>query len=162
MAERLPTRNPLQLAIPGRRPLVLTHVILDFNGTLAVDGTLIPGVKTRLRALSRRFVVVVLTADTYGRARQVLRSVPLIPVIAATAKAKRQAFSSGVWEHTLAIGNGQNDAIMLRSAKVGVAVLGPEGATGDSLYQADIIVRDIRDALDLALHTQRLVATLRN
>lgn len=66
------------------------------------------------------------------------------------------------WEYTLAIGNGRNDSAMLRAAKVGGAVLGPEGAVVDILRRADITVRDIRDALDLPLHPQRLIATLRN
>lgn len=66
------------------------------------------------------------------------------------------------WKHTLAIGNGQNDSATLRAARVAVVVIGAEGAAADSLRNADIFVRDIRDALDLSLHPQRLIATLRN
>ena len=86
MPERPPARQPLRLTIPGRRDLILTHVVLDFNGSLALDGKLIAGVATRLRELSRRFVVTVLTADTHRTARQALRDIPLKPIIAGTAQ----------------------------------------------------------------------------
>lgn len=54
MSERPLARQPLRLAIPGGRPLVLTHGLLDFNGTLALDGKLIADIATLLRELSRQ------------------------------------------------------------------------------------------------------------
>jgi hypothetical protein len=37
----------LSIAIPGFKNLSLAHLVLDFNGTLAVDGNLITGVSER-------------------------------------------------------------------------------------------------------------------
>lgn len=62
---------------------------------------------------------------------------------------------------TAAIGNGRNDEAMLRAAKLGIAIIGPEGAAGAALSAADIVCRSVTDALDLLLDERLLVATLR-
>jgi soluble P-type ATPase len=60
-----------------------------------------------------------------------------------------------------AIGNGVNDADMLRRAALGIAVLGPEGLATACAQAADGIAPNIEAALDLLLYPRRLVATLR-
>ena len=62
----------ITIDIPDFGTIELHHVVLDFNGTMAVDGHLIDGVAERLEALSRMVDVHVVTADTFGRARQEL------------------------------------------------------------------------------------------
>ncbi len=161
MPERRRTRTPLRLEIPGRRTLQPTHVVLDFNGTLALDGKLLPGVKTKLRELSRRFVLVVCTADTHGTARRALRSIPLELAIVATGHDKPGVLSPKVWKSAVAIGNGCNDAAMFRCARLSIAVLGPEGAASEVLRHADVVTSNVLDAMDLLLYPKRLVATLR-
>jgi soluble P-type ATPase len=69
-----------------------------------------------------------------------------------------QAGAPGV----IAIGNGRNDVAMLERAGLAIAVIGPEGAAGELLRAADVVVRDIHDALDLILYPLRLKATLRD
>nr|MBN1229125.1 ATPase P [Anaerolineae bacterium] len=59
------------------------------------------------------------------------------------------------------IGNGGNDAGMLRVAAISIAVLDREGLNTESLQAADIVVTSALDALDLLLKPKRLVATLR-
>ncbi len=54
------------IEIPGREPLKINHVVLDYNGTAAVDGMLLKGVKERIARLKELAYVYVLTADTYG------------------------------------------------------------------------------------------------
>ena len=61
----------------------------------------------------------------------------------------------------VAIGNGANDVLMLREAALGIAVLGKEGLSVAAFQNADLVVADILDALDVLLHPKRLVATLR-
>jgi hypothetical protein len=63
----------MELAIPGFGRLSLEHLVLDYNGTLAVDGKLLPGVKARLARLSGMLRIHVVTADTFGKARAGLR-----------------------------------------------------------------------------------------
>ena len=50
---------------------------------------------------------------------------------------------------------------MLERAALGIAVLGPEGVAGITLQKADVVVPDIRSALELLLYPKRLIATLR-
>lgn len=62
---------------------------------------------------------------------------------------------------SVAVGNGENDRLMLEAAALGVAVLGPEGASARTLAAADVVVREITEGLDLLLRPKRLIATLR-
>jgi soluble P-type ATPase len=51
---------------------------------------------------------------------------------------------------------------MMEVAGLSVAVVGPEGAAGALLGAADVVTRDIVDALDLLANPLRLKATLRD
>lgn len=155
----------LKLKIPGFGLLRLEHVVLDYNGTIAVDGVLLPGMKRRIAALAAELRVHVLTADTFGGARAQLRDIECDFVLLgrrAQARAKadyvRRLGAAGV----ACIGNGRNDRLMLRTAALGIAVVQAEGAAAESARAADIVVRDARDALELLLKPLRLVATLRD
>jgi len=146
----------LSVTIPGRAALELDHLLLDFTGTLSLDGALLPGVADRLEALARTLRVTVLTADTFGTARQALAGLPLEVRLVATG-ADKLAFLEGLGAgRVVAVGNGRNDAAMLERATLGIAVVGPEGAAAGLVG-----VADIRAALDLFLHPLRLTATLR-
>ena len=59
----------IKVEIPGRETLMIDHVVLDYNGTVAVDGILLEELKPRLQALLKEVSVTVLTADTYGTVR---------------------------------------------------------------------------------------------
>ncbi len=47
-------------------------------------------------------------------------------------------------EHTVAIGNGSNDVLMLKESAIGICVVGGEGASTAALLSADVVVNDIR------------------
>jgi soluble P-type ATPase len=67
----------IDIAIPGRAALRIASALIDFNGTLAVDGQLIDGVAERLRELSQKIDVHVVTGDTTGTASQALHALPV-------------------------------------------------------------------------------------
>ena len=148
---------------PGTR-LDLSHLVCDFNGTLAVDGVLLPGVTERLRMLADRFTIHVLTADTYGGAREKLAGLPVtVAVLPADRQTERKAdyvCELGA-DHVVAIGNGGNDSAMVESAAIGMCVVQNEGASVSSVMVADIVCLSIIDALDMLIQPKRLVATLR-
>jgi soluble P-type ATPase len=50
---------------------------------------------------------------------------------------------------------------MCEIAGLSIAILGPEGVAGVLVSTADVLVRNINDALELLLHPQRVRATLR-
>jgi len=154
----------LELDIPGTGRLVLDHLVLDYNGTLARDGALLPGVAERLGALAKDFSILVVTADTFGTVRQALAGLPVEVRVLAPGpedRAKLDILDSLGAASCAAMGNGRNDRLMLAEAGLGVAVLGPEGANREALAAAAITVTGILDGLDLLLHPKRLLATLR-
>lgn len=59
----------LHIEIPGRAPMDIANVVFDYNGTIAVDGAVLPELRGRLKALLKLVPVYVLTADTYGTVR---------------------------------------------------------------------------------------------
>jgi soluble P-type ATPase len=157
----MPEPKPIVVAVPGERPVVLSHLVLDFNGTLAEDGNLLPGVAARLRKLGRQLRIVVVTADTFGKARSALKGLPVEVEIVESGQDKLRLLKRLGPSHTVAIGNGRNDVPIMQKAALGIVVLGPEGAAGQAVQAADILVRDIRDGLDLLLQPLRLKATYR-
>jgi soluble P-type ATPase len=52
--------------------------------------------------------------------------------------------------------------MMLAAAALGIAVVQKEGAATETLSAADVVVSDIRSALDMLLFPKRLIATLRS
>ncbi len=154
----------IELEIPGRGNLQLKRLVLDVNGTLAVDGRLLEGVAKRLSALRDRLEVHLVTADTHGQQfaidRQLnLQAVRLQPGDEAAQKA---AFVRSLDAGTVAaIGQGANDAEMLRLAALGICVLSREGTAVETLLAADLAAPDILSALELFEKPLRLVASLR-
>ena len=61
----------------------------------------------------------------------------------------------------IAIGQGANDAAMLKEAALGICVMSQEGAAVETLLSADIVVPSILAAFDLLDKPLRIAATLR-
>jgi soluble P-type ATPase len=66
----------LNIFIPGEESLDIRHLLLDYNGTLVVDGELLPGVAERLGRLAEQLEVHVLTADKHGTVVDKLAGLP--------------------------------------------------------------------------------------
>lgn len=149
--------------IPGWAKLDIQYVVLDYNGTIAVDGLLIPELAERLERLTQLVEVHVLTADTFGTVREQCApfdvQVDVFPSDNA-ADSKREVVTSlpgGV----CCFGNGFNDRLMFQEADLAVAIMEREGACVTSINCADVLVSHAEDAFDLLLNPKRLVATLR-
>ena len=136
----------IELTIPGRGPLRLQHLVTDVNGTLAVDGVLIEGLTKRIASLRDRLEIHMLTADTHGRQVAIdeqlnLKATRVQPGNEAAQKAE---FVREVGADTVvAIGQGANDAEMLKVAALGICVMSQEGVATETWTSADIIVPDI-------------------
>lgn len=153
-----------RLDIPGFAVLALDHLVLDFNGTLALDGRLRDGVAPRLQILADTLAIHVVTGDTHGTVRDQLRGLPVALTVLEPerqADAKREYLRRLGREGCAAVGNGRNDRLMLDEAALGIAVTGPEGTSSAALHAAHLCVPDILEALDLLVHPRRLVASLR-
>lgn len=153
--------SPLVLEMP-EGPVPFRTLVLDFTGTLSEDGELLSGVGERLRALAADLRILVLTADTFGTARKAMGELPGEVRIIRDGREKARVVSGLGPESVIAIGNGRNDIPMMEVAGLGIAVVGPEGAASGILLAADLVTRDVREALDVIRHPLRLKATLRD
>jgi P-type E1-E2 ATPase len=154
----------IKIDIPGDGKLELEHLVLDVNGTLALDGQLLPEVSTLLSALRDQLIIHLLTADTHGKQAEIDRELGLTAVRVKPGKeaAQKAAYVRELGsDHTGAIGQGANDALMLAEARLGICILSLEGTSVDTLLSADLAVPDIQSALNLILHPARLIASLR-
>ena len=156
------TQPSLILELPTQTPRIFTDLVLDFTGTLSHDGTLLPGVAQRLTAIAPKLRIAVLTADTFGTAAAQLKDLPVEIHIVRTGSEKADLLRRIGPEKAIVIGNGHNDVPMMNLAGLRIAIIGSEGASGDLLRAAHIVVTDIGYALDLIIHPQRLTATLRD
>lgn len=155
----------IEIDIPGHETLRIEHLVLDYNGTLACDGKLLPHIDETLRLLADELTVHVVTADTFGHAREALGDLPcqlaiLPPGNQAAAKMEyvQQLGATGC----ACIGNGRNDRLMLAAAALGIAVVQREGAAAETVKAAKVVCPDILSALELLLNPKRLIATLRD
>ena len=152
------------ISIPGWGNIEIENIVLDLNGTIATDGKIPSEVKEKINCLSDKVKIYILTADTQGTASEEISDmhVELLKVSEKdNAEVKIRVLESLNPTRTVAIGNGNNDHLILKEAALGIAVLGDEGMSVLAMKDADIVVKNILDGLDLFLKPKRLIATLR-
>lgn len=151
----------IAIDIPGRGRLELEHALLDVNGTLSDRGRLLPGVAERLARLRELLSVRLVSADTFGALAETAGRLGAEAITVVDGADKLALVERLGAARCVVVGNGANDAAALRAAALGIAVLGPEGASVDALQAADVVCRTALEALDLVLDERALVATLR-
>lgn len=155
----------IEIKIPGGKKLEIKFLLLDYNGTIAVDGEIIGGVKKRFVELGEKLEIHVVTADTFGKARSLLADTPCkLEILEAKDQdqQKKKYLKRLGSMNTVCFGNGRNDRLMLKEAGLGIGVILEEGAFSGTLLEADVVCNSIISALDLLLFPKRLQATLRN
>jgi P-type E1-E2 ATPase len=154
----------IELNIPGRGLLQLEHLVCDVNGTLAVDGKLSEGLVRILASLRDRLSLHLITADTHGSQETIDRQLNLRAerIQPGNELEQKTEFIRRLGaERVVAIGQGANDAGMLKEACLGICVLSIEGTAVGTLLAADLVVSSIFDALNLLDNPLRIVASLR-
>ena len=138
MPEQRCARRYIEIEIPGREPLRIHHVALDFNDTVAADGKLVGGVGARIARLATRVKVVVMTADTFGTARRACARLPVAVHVVRSGAEERRLVESLGRTGVAVVGNGANDVPMFKAARLGVAVCGAEGVSASLLRAATL------------------------
>ncbi len=154
----------IEITIPGRGTLRIEHLVTDVNGTLAVDGQLIEGVARQISILRDRLQIHMLTANTHGKQADIDRQLNLKAHIIQKgneAQQKADFVKSLGAESVIALGQGANDAAMLRAAEIGIAVMSIEGLAIETLNAADLLMPDTASALALLEKPVRIIASLR-
>jgi len=153
--------NPVRNSSGALNP---AGIILKSNPAAEQRGIISNGVKEKIKPLTEKVKIYVLTVDTQGTASEEIQDMKVELIKIAEEDSKRGKFDllkTLTPESTVVIGNGNNDELILREAALGIAVLGDEGMSALAVKNADIIVKNISDALDLFLKPKRLIATLR-
>ena len=153
-----------EITIPNYATLQLEHVVLDYNGTIAKDGILKEDIKELIRKLCENYTVHIVTADTFGSVAAQSEDLDIVLKILTFldhTQEKADYIKALGSKHCAAFGNGNNDAKMLESAALGIAVMGDEGCASATLLASDVVCKDIVEALELLLQPKRLIATLR-
>ena len=150
--------------IPHFKRFDIRHIVFDYNGTVAKDGQLLDGLSGLFHELAELYTVHVVTADTFGSVAKELEGVDVRLKILASSEhtnEKKDFVESIGAEQCIAIGNGNNDALMLERSGIGIAIVGDEGCSTTALMKSDLVCRNIVEAMELCLHPKRLIASLR-
>lgn len=150
----------------------LTLYVLKDNsylGYIVIGDKIRPDAKNTIKNLRKNGVskTVILTGDSKGIAQSVARSVgidavhsELLPEDKVDLLAEIKEGSKNKQAHTIYIGDGINDAPVISSADVGIA-MGTNGSEG-SIAIADIVIMSdnlskVSEAIDIAKKTRNLV-----
>ena len=154
----------IEVNIPGRGAIFLEHLVCDVNGTIAIDGELIEGIPRKISELKDRLKIHLLTADTHGFQKSIDQKLNLNSVRIQPGDEQNQKgdyINRLGCDSVVAIGQGANDAFMLKESAVGICVLSAEGTAVEAINAADLVVPDIFAAFGLLQNPLRLVASLR-
>jgi soluble P-type ATPase len=157
--------NMIKIEIPEFKVINAEHLVLDFNGTLAIDGHYVHDVIGQLVQISANLNVHVLTADTFGSVHKEFNGLPITINVLEAANQDKQKLDyvkNLGSESVIAIGNGRNDVLMLKESALSIGVIQAEGAFYQVLNCSQVICTSINDALSLLINPKRLLATLRN
>lgn len=154
----------IELNIPGYKKINIDNIVFDYNGTLAVDGRLMESIKEKLIEISKYVKPYIITADTFGTVRKNFEDIDVeIKIISKENGSidKLNLIKQLGANSTIAVGNGNNDELMLRESVIGVSILGSEGLSTKALLASDIIINDIKDIFDMIINKKKMIATLR-
>ncbi len=144
--------------------IIIKHIVLDYNGTIAKDGILKDDAKRLLTLLAQKYTLHVITADTFGSVKNELKDFDLhVKVLESDNHTlEKEAYVDELnASECAAVGNGNNDVKMLKKAVIGICIIGDEGCSSKTLLASDIVCKSISEALELFIYSQRLRATLR-
>lgn len=148
--------------IPGQDQLEIKTIILDLNGTLSVAGSVPNGVKQQLEQLKGMgFKVLFFTGNTRNDANSLANDLGIEWKLAKNAEDKLRHALELDPETCASIGNGRIDLELMKVVKLRIVTLQAEGVHIETMLSSDIVIPTIKDALDLFLDEQRLIATLR-
>ena len=123
-----------------------------------------PGVRGQLNEIAKFLKVHILTADTFGKAKEELKGVncEIFILKGKDHDVQKEEYVKKLGaDSVVAFGNGNNDRKMLKVARIGIAVSQGEGCAVDAITSADIHVTSANIGLDLLLHPKRIKATQR-
>lgn len=138
-------------------------IVLDLNGTLAVNGQLVVGVAERIERLKNEmgFQLILVSGDQRGNGKSMASTLGIDFRKANSLEEKERVILEYNCETTAAIGNARIDIGTFKQAKIAIATLQGEGIHTGILKEVDILVPSILDALDLFIDPNSFKATMK-
>jgi soluble P-type ATPase len=162
----------ITIEIPRFRTLEIRTMVSDYTGTLSCTGKLSPRVREQLLMLNEWIDIHVISSDSFCTAVEELSQVPFVIFkdLSKTSDAHdsaKQKYVEGLNAGNIfALGNGNNDRLMLHTVKkaggLAVAVDNGEGCATDAFLNADLLISGAANALKLLLIKNSCKATLRS
>lgn len=153
--------------IPNYGKITIKNIIFDINGTIQFKEQISEALVNKFDELKKFYNIYLVSADTRGNLKELagflkVSYIKINPKGDSEAEAKNSELIKLGKEVTVAIGNGNNDALMLKNSILGITVLGSEGATVKSILNSDVIVPDPLSAIDFLLDEKIMIGTLRS
>jgi soluble P-type ATPase len=148
---------------PGMESLDIHFVLIDFEGTLAMDGRVHPKAKDKVNLLSKRVTVYILTKSSKEKVEETLKKMKaeILSMTEGDSSQQKLDVLQRLGPHqTAVIGNGFDDVQIMEQAGLGMCVIGKEGSSAEAMAKADLVVTNVLDALDFLLKPLRQRATL--
>lgn len=157
----------MEIKIPGMGDVKIKYVVFDLNGTLSMSGEIDPVLPAKMKQLMERGLeVYILSSDTRGKLRKLATELGVMPKRVKSedkgAEEKAEFIKKLGEDSVIAVGNGMNDYLMLKLARIGIVILGSEGAATKSIINGDICVKNPINAIDIILDPITLKSTLRS
>ena len=156
-----------KINIPNYGIITIKNILFDINGTIQFQGKISPELIIKFNELKKIYKIYLISADTRGNLKDIaetldLEYIKIKPQGITEAEAKNNELIRLGKNITVAIGNGNNDALMLKNAILGIVILGNEGASIKSMMNSDVALPDPLSALNFLLDEKIMIATLRS
>ena len=153
--------------IPNYGKIHIKNVLFDLNGTIQYNGIIPKRIIREIKRLKSYFKIFLISADTRGNLNDIalklgVTGIKIQPAGLLEAEAKNNELLKLGREETVAVGNGNNDSIMLKTAVLGISILGEEGLASKSLQNSDLVFSNCIDAIRFLMNEKKIIATLRN
>ena len=153
--------------IPNYGEITIKNVIFDINGTLQFKGVLSKDLISKFKELKKFYNIYLVSSDTRGNLNDIAKKlgVDYIRINSkelSEAEAKNNELTKLGKDVTVVVGNGNNDALMLKNAILGLIIIGNEGATIKSIINSNVAFPDPLNAIDFLLDEKILIGTLRS
>ena len=106
--------------IPNYKRLEIKNILLDINGTIQFNGKISVELKQKIMELKQKFKIILISADTRGNLKEIASELDLNYEKLTENRPEREQKGKIVdkynKENTIAIGNGNNDELMLKKA----------------------------------------------
>lgn len=146
----------------GVGEIELINIILDLNGTIAVNGIIVDGVKDRLNKLKELgYKIYLFTGDQRGNASKLADELGIEIQKASTSEEKESLTRKIDAQKSVAIGNARIDIGTFKPCRLRIGTLQAEGIHTEILSYIDILVPSINNALDLLINPDIFNATMR-